>query len=102
MTSTWMMMAKMKRKKERHHEQQGEQTLQGRGIATQPGANDVRHGFDHRLASSVDHGHGPGGLAAQGHRGDRRATASRLSEGSAGPSGEVTPFGSRGAGHLSG
>ena len=77
-----------RRRRSRHHEQQGRKTLQGRRTAAQPGAHHVRHRFDHRPAEPVGHGHGPGGLAAQGHRGDRRAAAPGFGEGSAGPAGE--------------
>ena len=55
-----------------------------------------------RLAEFVGHGDGPGGLAAQGYRGNRRATATGFSEGSAGASGTVPAFGSGRAGYLSG
>src|SRR5579872_6261394 len=102
MTSTWMTTAKMKRKKEPPHDTQRRKTVQSRRTAPLPGAHDVRHRFHHRLAESLRHGHGPGGLAVQGYCGDRGAASLGLSEGSVGPTGEVTAFGSRAAGHLSG
>ena len=63
------------------------QTLQGRRTAAQPGAHDVRHRLDRRPAEPVGHGDGPGRLAGQGHRGDRRGAAAGLGAGSAGAAG---------------
>ena len=69
-----------------------EQEMQGRRIAAQPGAHDVRHRVDHRPAEPVRHGHGAGGLAAEGHRGDRGTAAPGLGEGGSGPAGQVASF----------
>src|SRR5271170_7984876 len=94
MISEWTTMAAtIPKTKEPPHEQQRLKTLQGRRTPAQPGAHDIRYRFDHRLAELVGHGHGPGGLAAQGHSGDRRATAAGVREGSAGPAGAILTLG---------